>query len=562
LTLVDTPVGIVVVVGSILSGVGASALAVYLRRHQGRAGAEWFVAALSTQALWCLAYVVSFFVTAVGTHRLLEALSWIGMFWTGPLFLAFALEYTGRGTMMRNWRLGPVFAVPTLTTALVATAPLHDVIWSDFGVGSTLGLAVARYTIQPWGFFAVVFGTTCAGVGVLLLIDTVLNYGPLYRREAAAVALSVAAPSVGLLLWLFRVGPVPYLNLAVPLFAIHVALDGYAFTRSNMFETNPQTRRAAERSVIDDIESPVFVLDRDARIVELNDDAASTLDLDPTAVLGTPLAEYLDVTVDPTRDRQAVVTRADGREREFTVTVSSLTDPAGTAVGSTVVMQDVTERRQREQRLSVLNRVIRHNIRNDMNAIMGRAELIAAEGETASVVDSAEIVQELAAKLHDISEQAHGFEQISGSDSQPRRVDLGEVVSTVVTDLRDRFPAATIEAAAVPDGTIETRPDVLRLALSNLASYLLEQNESANPRVSLRTDVSDRTVVVTVADNGPQIERSEVAPIELGQETDLQHASGIELWIISWSVTNLGGEIEFGHRDGGNAVSIRLPRDD
>jgi len=562
LPIPETGLGQAVAYGSVLSGVGALALAGYLRRHRGEAGANWFVLALATQALWCLSYGGALFVGDPTVRWALEALAWIGTFWTGPLFLAFALEYTGRGTLLRSWLFAPVFGVPALTTVLVLTTRSHGLVWSEFAVSTVWGLSVATYTIEPWGFFAVVAGTVCAGVGVLLLIETVLSYGPLYRREAAAVALSTIPPSVGLVLWLFRVGPVPSLNLAPVLFLVHIALDGYAFVESGMFETNPTTRRAAERSVIDDIESPVFVLDTDHRIVEVNDDAAATFDLDPSAVLGTGIGTVVAVDVDATGDQQTVATRTGGRVREFAAVVSALTDPAEAVVGYTVVMQDVTDRRQREQRLSVLNRVLRHNLRNDMNVVTGRADLIAAESDSESVRESAAVIVERAEALQDISERAHEFERVTESGLHTRQVDAAALIDDLLADVRERTPDTEITVESDGATTVRTDPDVLELALSNLLDYALETDDDGPPRLSLTVGDADdgETFVVTVTDDGRGIARSELDPVELGRETDLQHATGIALWVVAWSVTALGGDIAFSESGDGTAVSVRLPR--
>ena len=554
--------GGVVAVGSLVSGSVALALALYLRRHRGTGGANWFVLALTTQSLWCLAYGLGLLVTTPWLRWALEALSWIGMFWTGPLFLAFALEYTGRRTVSEGWLLGVLFAVPVVTTGLTLTTSLHGLVWTDFSIVPTLGLSVAAYTIQPWGFFAVVLGSGYAGVGVLLLIETVLNYGPLYRREAMAVSLSVLAPSVALVVWLFRAGPVPYLSLAPLFFLAHVALDGYAFVESGMFETNPTTRRAAERSVIDDIASPVFVLDTDHRVVEVNDRAATTFELDPASTLGRPIDTIIDLPVDRDGESGIVTTRTGGRVREFTAVVSPLTDPAGTTVGHTVVMQDVTDRRQREQRLSVLNRVLRHNLRNEMNVISGRAELIAAESEVDSVRDSAQIIRERAAELHEISERAHEFERVTESGLRQESVDVGELVADLVREIEDRFPAAAVDVETTPETTARTDRAVLQLAVSNLLHHLLENSDRDAPRVSIAVHGEDDgdTLVLTVSTDGAGVGDTELAPVELGQETDLDHATGIALWVTAWCVTTLGGDLTFPDPEDGTEVTIRLPR--
>ena len=44
--------------------------------------------------------------------------------------------------------------------------------------------------------------------------------------------------------------------------------------------------------------------------------------------------------------------------------------------GTDGVLKDITERRRREQRMEVMDRILRHNLRNEMNVVRGRAEMI------------------------------------------------------------------------------------------------------------------------------------------------------------------------------------------
>lgn len=65
-------------------------------------------------------------------------------------------------------------------------------------------------------------GAASASVWALLLLDTFLDYGPLYRTESIAVVLSTLPPTVGILARLFQFGPVPELNATAILSIPHV----------------------------------------------------------------------------------------------------------------------------------------------------------------------------------------------------------------------------------------------------------------------------------------------------------------------------------------------------
>ncbi len=292
--------------------------------------------------------------------------SWLGIIWIGFCFLSFALGYTGRTNVLESGWYRAVAVLPLAGTALVVTNPLHTVVWQGFRVVPTAGSAGADYAVLPVGLLTIIVAMLFVSFGTLLVFDTVVSYGPLYRREALAVGLSPIPPGAGVLLWAGGVGPVPAVNLTTLLFLPQIALDLYAFVRSDMFEFHPATRRAGERAAIHDIATPVAIVDEQGRVVNLNPAAERMLGVDKREGLTEPLNSFLagdDIATDGGSSRASI--EAGGRHREFKVRQTALRDEAGTQLGYTVVFQDITDEIRRERRLEVLNRFLRHNVRNE-----------------------------------------------------------------------------------------------------------------------------------------------------------------------------------------------------
>jgi PAS domain-containing protein len=279
-------------VGSVASGVGSLYLLAQLREHRGKPGADWFVATIATITVWCVAAGIGALVFDPAIRLALETVVWLCLTWIGVFFLAFALGYTGRTGLLEGWGFRAGMALPLATSALIVTNPLHGLVWEGFRVVASLGGAAAEYTILPLGQVAVLVAMLFVSFGTLLVFDTVVSYGPLYRREAVAVGLSPIPPGFALLAWAGGVGPVA--NLTTLFFLPHVALDTYAFVRSDMFEFHPATRRAGERAAIDDIATPVAIVDVDGRVVNLNPAAEGMLAMGKQAALTRPLGDLLD----------------------------------------------------------------------------------------------------------------------------------------------------------------------------------------------------------------------------------------------------------------------------
>lgn len=556
-------IGGLVIASSVSAGVGALALAGYLYRHRESPGIPWFILSALSVVLWCLAYGIALLVVALPLREHLTALWLLGAIWTGPLFLLFALSYTGR-TALPHSRPGlAVVAIPTAGSGLLLTHTVHPLLWTEFTVAPVFGLATASYALQPAAYLVTVFTLLCAGIAVLLLFETVISYGPLYRGEAIALTLSVVPPAAGSLPWLFGFGPYPQLNLSPALFLVHLSLDGYAFVEKDMFETNPTTRRAAERSAIDDIPTPLFALDPDDRVVTVNDAAVETFDLDRETVLGTPLESVVPIETGPDGSRESVTTTTAGRERQFTVATAPLTDPAETVVGSTVVSQEVTREREREQRLDVLNRVIRHNLRNEMTVVMGHAEQVADRTDDPELATLAETITDSAERLLATGNKAREFERVRGMQDGLRSVDVTALVADAAADLEAEFPAATVEVESQPGVRTSrtTDPHVLLLVVASLIENAVTHNDTDSPRVRITLSGAEDGPEIRISDNGPGIDAGELAPIQNGVETELQHSTGIGLWVASWGVAMLGGELEFTETDDGTEVVIGLRGD-
>jgi signal transduction histidine kinase len=554
--LIDA-IGLGVVGSSLAAGVGSVWLLGYLNRYRGTLGVEWFMGALAAQTLATLGYAVAVLVFDPFWRASLEAIGWVGIAWLGPLFLGFALAYTGRGGVVRSRGFQLLFALPVGTLLLAATHPLHTLLWRAFRIDPVFGLATVQYTIQPWGYAAVALSLATAAVGVLLLLETILSYGPLYKREAIAVGISTLPPAAGFLVWLFELGPVPALNLAPVLFLPHVVLDAYAFVGSHMFETTPTTQRAAERSALSELNDPLVVVDASGRVVNANGRATAAFGpVDATG--GTTVAGLVGTDLATLRETSQLT--LDGPpETVYSVSYSPLTDPSGADVGGILVFYDITLERQQQQRLSVLNRILRHNLRNKLGITIGRAELLQAAVSDPDLQSHADTLVEANETLLTITQKVREFNDAHARDRYLTEKDLEAVLEDLVDDLAAEYPTAawTVETADI-DPHLETDFGILRLAVRNLLENAIVHAETA-PTVTVRLDAAADSVVIEVCDTNDRIPELELETLEAAEETPLQHGQGIGLWITSWCVRSLSGELTFEYDDG-NVVQVTLPR--
>jgi len=123
---VGGPLGTGIVLASIGASFGALYLLWYLYHQRTRSGARWFRGMSRPLPYSSIAtYGGALLIFDPATRIALEAVAFTSLSFMGPFFLAFGLDYTGRGNLIRTPLFGIVAIVPLLAVIVVATDPAH-----------------------------------------------------------------------------------------------------------------------------------------------------------------------------------------------------------------------------------------------------------------------------------------------------------------------------------------------------------------------------------------------------------------------------------------------------
>lgn len=242
------------------------------------------------------------------------------------------------------------------------------------------------------------------------------------------------------------------------------------------------------------------------------------------------------------------------------VQLTPITSGAGEVAHFVGFQADVTTQKRNEQLLAVLNRVLRHNLRNDMNLIQGYSDLIqeAINHDDAAL---ARKIEEAARKLVELSDQALELERDARESRVLKRLNTAELLSDVVDDVTAHHPTVTV------DLTIDTERNIcagaeLDDALRELVENAIKHSDAQKPWVGIDVGTEGECVTITVEDNGPGVSSMESNAISHGTETALSHGSGLGLWLVNWIVTRYGGSFQIHAKDGdsnGTVARVQLP---
>ncbi|AEH38907.1 sensor histidine kinase [Halopiger xanaduensis] len=222
---------------------------------------------------------------------------------------------------------------------------------------------------------------------------------------------------------------------------------------------------------------------------------------------------------------------------------------------------------RREQMLLVLNRILRHNLRNTLNVIIGRASDLEAslEGDDR---EAATEIRRTAKDLLELGNRARLTEELldpvaaEGGDGTPRTD-----VATLVRERAAGFTASTgagetghcrsLENVTVsgPDRAVAACGDEIAIAIDELLANVVD-HAGASPTVAVTVDLDVETdrILVIVADDGPGIPADEVSVIT-GERaiSQVNHTGGIGLWLVDWICSRYDGRLVIPHGGAANA---------
>ncbi len=534
------------------------AMAIRIREHREERGAVLFIGLLLAAAGWSALYAVQLGSSGEGVQQFWQRLGVTVGGSIPTVWLLFAVAYSGRGGWLTRPVEAALLAEPVGFALLTLTNPVHDLVWRELDLVETaVGPALeptfgpAMYGHLVWSYLAIV-----AGLAVLFYVF--LRNPTVYRKQTvllmfgAIVPMSANMAFVSGLSW----GPFPALDPTPFTFVVTGVLVGTAFFRFDLLTRAP----VARQHVLNEMGDGMLVLDTDSEVVDANRVARRALGTDsPVGCPATALFdgdESQESTGPDWLDGRTLTATVGDSPQTYDLQCAELTDSSGEALGHVVSLRKVTERNRYEQRLEVTQRVLRHNLRNDMSVIRAHAERLAQNGhpEAKQIVDTTEELMSLSEKSRLIT-----------------RIERRENASTVPVDVRERLlalcdrfaaehPDASVDCELPPECTVALQdPALFEIPLENVIENAIVHNDRAEPHVRISARQTDTTVCVQVEDDGPEIPETEFAVLESGSESALRHGSSIGLWLAYWSVRTAGGSISFETGPDGNVVTLEFP---
>lgn len=215
---------------------------------------------------------------------------------------------------------------------------------------------------------------------------------------------------------------------------------------------------------------------------------------------------------------------------------------------------------ERSKMVNVLNRILRHNVRNEVNIITGRAELAASRIDNEAAQADLEAVQNAAWELSTISSRTQRIKQLLAEENtEPEPLDLDNIASKLARVDADT-PCADVEFHDETNGVAVQATPTCPTAVADVVHQIATHNEG-EVHVDVTVTVTDagtdeEKVVLRIDDDADGLPELDVQAVNAGEETPLNHAEGLALWCLEWTVTKSDGELHVAPED--TTLKIKL----
>ncbi|HBV99466.1 MAG: hypothetical protein JL50_02510 [Peptococcaceae bacterium BICA1-7] len=337
----------------IISGLITIALGSYAWRHRTVRGAFPFAVSMAVVTVWSWANALEMSGADLPTK----------LFWANAQYFAYAFSpvtlvimvsyFTNNERWINRRNIILLCFIPLITNLLVWSNEFHGLIRQNVYLDQSGLFPVVAKTYGPWFWVHIVYAYCLNTTAMFLLIKALRHKSPLYRGQSLTILAGTVLIVVPNILYILGLSPVGF--DVTPLFmAVSGCIIAWGLFRYRLFDVAP----VARAMVIDSMGGAVIVLDEKKRILDLNPAAEKLLGLTTAKALSRPAAEafrtfpeVLKALQEKKEEASELLLEIERDCRYYQVNFSSLADGQGRLRGQLLVVYNITEARQTQQKL-------------------------------------------------------------------------------------------------------------------------------------------------------------------------------------------------------------------
>jgi len=489
-------------------------IALYAWKRRPVSGSVAFAIAMLAITQWSLSFLLHVISTDAAAKLAWFKFQYVGIVILPIAWLAFTLQYTGRGARLTSRNLLFLAVVPLISFTLVLTNDALGLFWQNVQLDVVSGLPVIVFAPTMWYWLSQAFLYGCYLAGSLFIVTSRrYEIASLYPGQAFFLVMGLLLPWFGLALHysglnIFNLMPLAFAvsGIVVARYALH-----FRFLKKTLLERHV---------VINSLDDGVLVLDRAMKVVDANSAAGQILARPLSDLLQRPLtavwpdlAAQLDAIAARPRD---MVRIHDGRVRYYEAHLSQLVDWRKLPSAHLLTLHDITDRKQAETLREDMTHSMVHDLRSPISnslfalqMLKGNLEQDAASPDNHHLLDitfaNTEKVLHLVNNILDVGRLESGQIPLNRTavplDGLIRRVIKGHMAHAAEKQILIQYDIPTDLPPAWADSDLLER--VLQNLLDNSLKFSAQGGTISLTAVSLTSDDGNARLEVSISDDGP-----------------------------------------------------------
>ncbi len=218
---------------------------------------------------------------------------------------------------------------------------------------------------------------------------------------------------------------------------------------------------------------------------------------------------------------------------------------------------DITDRIKKEkeierknEQLEILNRILRHDIRNDISVIdlyiNNIKEKYSKKELQKSFLKDIEKIENRNQHIIDLTIISKDLTETitMGGDFNIKKINLKNILKQEIENTKSSFNNIDIKISGrIPNINIKAN-EMLSSVFRNILNNAIQHNDKETPKIEISTKQKSDNVIISIADNGPEI------PDELkekifgkGEKSLKSEGTGIGLYLVDKLIEGYNGDV-------------------
>ncbi len=299
----------------------------------------WLMFASGFGAFWI---IFSTSAQTVAEKVFWAKMEYVGGVFTPAIFLMFILRFTERGKYLKAKYIILYLLPFFVTLCLLWIKKTEHLVWSGFSAISPDTNLMEFYHGPAFWMVYVLFSYVMMGLGSLLIILFLIKHKGTYRQQGIVILLGSLIPWTSSIFYITGINIAPGLDLAPASIAISGMILIYAISYTKLLNLVPVAREA----LVENIPDGILALDKQERILDINNAALNLLGIENRKVhglsifsVGASTRPLLDAIIDP-NEYNRIEIGINGKNFIFQITKKPLKNTPGSRL---IIINNITD---------------------------------------------------------------------------------------------------------------------------------------------------------------------------------------------------------------------------